>query len=182
MDSKTLQEPFLDASDVADWLFAFDEDEAIGARMACWGWLFTPTTKRTAISSSITPIGKEIRRWRDIGLTLRTRTAPTRLAVRSSSASISRTNFTTVACLAFGPDGYLYLGLGDGGMVGDPWNNGQRRDTLLGRHPAPRCEVLKSGPHTPSRPTIPIVGNDSSPSQKSGPMVCATPGASALTA
>ncbi|MEW6756391.1 MAG: PQQ-dependent sugar dehydrogenase [Candidatus Latescibacterota bacterium] len=34
--------------------------------------------------------------------------------------------------LAFGPDGYLYLGLGDGGGGGDPYGNGQNRATLLG--------------------------------------------------
>lgn len=34
--------------------------------------------------------------------------------------------------LSFGPDGYLYLGLGDGGSGGDPQGNGQRLDTLLG--------------------------------------------------
>ncbi|MDZ7269045.1 MAG: PQQ-dependent sugar dehydrogenase [candidate division KSB1 bacterium] len=35
--------------------------------------------------------------------------------------------------LAFGPhDGYLYIGMGDGGSGGDPQNNGQDRRTLLG--------------------------------------------------
>lgn len=34
--------------------------------------------------------------------------------------------------VAFGPDGLLYLGLGDGGSGGDPLGNGQNTDTLLG--------------------------------------------------
>lgn len=42
--------------------------------------------------------------------------------------------------LAFGPDGYLYIPVGDGGpdpydpmgVPGDPFNNAQRRDTMLG--------------------------------------------------
>ncbi len=36
-------------------------------------------------------------------------------------------------CIQFGADGYLYIGLGDGGSGGDPGNRAQNLETLLGK-------------------------------------------------
>jgi glucose/arabinose dehydrogenase len=59
--------------------------------------------------------------------------------------------------LAFGPDGYLYLGLGDGGSGGDPFNNAQNPLVLLGK--MLRIDV-SSGTGTYSIPSSnPFVGN-----------------------
>ena len=43
----------------------------------------------------------------------------------------------------FGPDGYLYLSLGDGGGGGDPQDNGQNPDALLGK--VLRLDIAPSG-------------------------------------
>ncbi len=49
--------------------------------------------------------------------------------------------------LAFGPDGMLYIGTGDGGSGGDPLNAGQDNNTLLGK-------ILRLDPALPA-PYIP---------------------------
>lgn len=55
----------------------------------------------------------------------------------------------------FGPDGMLYIGMGDGGSGGDPQNNGQRLDTLLGK--LLRIDVGGGGPYRVP-PDNPFVG------------------------
>jgi len=49
--------------------------------------------------------------------------------------------------LAFGPDGFLYFGLGDGGGEGDPLRHGQNTQILLGK--MMRIDVNSAGASTP---------------------------------
>ena len=46
---------------------------------------------------------------------------------------VSNFNNHKAGQLAFGPDGFLYFGLGDGGSGGDPFGHGQSTATLLGK-------------------------------------------------
>ena len=58
--------------------------------------------------------------------------------------------------LAFGPDGYLYIGTGDGGASGDRFGNGQNGQTLLGA--MLRLDVDGGQPYTVPADN-PFVGN-----------------------
>lgn len=73
------------------------------------------------------------------------RTVISRYKVSSSDAGHADTGSETILLtfeqpysnhnggqVSFGPDGYLYIAVGDGGSGGDPHDNGQNRSTLLG--------------------------------------------------
>lgn len=62
--------------------------------------------------------------------------------------------------VAFGNDGFLYVGLGDGGSGGDPMNNAQDKDALLGK--MLRLDVDTGDPYA-IPPTNPFAGGGGAP-------------------
>lgn len=61
--------------------------------------------------------------------------------------------------LRFGPDGYLYIGMGDGGSGGDPENRAQNINENLGK--LLRLDVDAPAPYIPSgNPFVGVAGND----------------------
>jgi glucose/arabinose dehydrogenase len=97
------------------------------------------------------------------------------LNIANSKSGISILNITQPFTnhnggqIAFGPDGFLYIGTGDGGGSGDPFGNAQDHDSLLGKilridvdsgvspylipkdNPFPNNEVWSSGLRNPWR-------------------------------
>lgn len=61
--------------------------------------------------------------------------------------------------IQFGKDGYLYIGMGDGGAGGDPENRSQNPDSLLGK--MLRIAVDPANPTYSIPPTNPFAGNPS---------------------
>lgn len=62
--------------------------------------------------------------------------------------------------LAFGPDGYLYIAVGDGGAGGDPHEHGQDRGTLLGTLLRIDVDNAENGNSYAIPPNNPFAGND----------------------
>ena len=65
--------------------------------------------------------------------------------------------------LQFGPDGYLYIGLGDGGHKGDPYDHDQDRTSLLGKLLRIDVDAEGSAPYAipPDNPFVGDSRNDS---------------------
>ncbi len=62
--------------------------------------------------------------------------------------------------LAFGPDGYLYIAVGDGGSGGDPQGNGQDLSTLLGSILRIDVDGQENGENYAIPTDNPYAGND----------------------
>jgi len=60
--------------------------------------------------------------------------------------------------LAFGPDGYLYIGMGDGGGAGDPGNRAQNLNTRLGKMLRIDVDHPAAGMHYRAPASNPYVG------------------------
>lgn len=61
-------------------------------------------------------------------------------------------------CMQFGPDGYLYLGTGDGGSANDPPNNAQNIDVMLGKILRIDVDIPNGNVVYSSPPTNPFFG------------------------
>ncbi len=62
--------------------------------------------------------------------------------------------------LAFGPDRYLYVGMGDGGSGGDPGNRAQNKNLLLGKILRINIDTKKAYTIPPTNPYVGRAGHD----------------------
>lgn len=67
----------------------------------------------------------------------------------------------------FGPDGYLYIGMGDGGSANDPGARAQNRSQLLGK-------MLRIDPNVPNGSTVPYLIPATNPFTGTGTARCDT--------
>lgn len=90
------------------------------------GLAFSPDGERLYLSFTDTARDTRIDEWTLDGDGVRADSRRTVFALDQPYANHNGGHIT------FGPDGFLYIGLGDGGSAGDPLGAGQSLDTLLG--------------------------------------------------
>ncbi|MEQ1833523.1 MAG: PQQ-dependent sugar dehydrogenase, partial [Candidatus Eisenbacteria bacterium] len=98
------------------------------------GWVFVNFTDKSGDTQVMRYTVKRDRSALDLGSALRV------LTVKQPFANHNGGH------IAFGPDGMLYIGMGDGGAGGDPLGNGQNRHALLGK--MLRIDVTHGTPYT----------------------------------
>ena len=97
-------------------------------------WRSTRSSRPTASSTSISRTCAATSRSTSTGCRRRTRTSWNPAAgCRIITIGHPPATNHNGGMLAFGKDGYLYIGTGDGGSAGDPGNRAQNKDVLLGK-------------------------------------------------
>lgn len=99
-----------------------------GGERGLLGITFTPNGQKLLVSYTEKKTGHS--RIDEYPMSGRTAVKTSRRSVLSQSQPFANHNGGQIT---FGPDGHLYVFFGDGGGGGDPQNNAQRLDTLLGK-------------------------------------------------
>jgi glucose/arabinose dehydrogenase len=121
--AKTVRHPFLDIGDEVEF----------GGEQGLLSVAFPPNYKRSGrFYVYYTVRGGEVNRLSEFERTTATSADPAseRPVIEFSHPEFSNHNGGQ---LQFGPDGYLYIGTGDGGGAGDTRGNAQNRDSPLGK-------------------------------------------------
>ena len=115
--------------------------ESVRRARVCSRSRFIRSTRRIGSSSSTTRTSTGntvVARYQTIGL--RSEPRPIRRAPSSCCTIAQPFPNHNGGQLQFGPDGELYIGMGDGGSANDPMCNAQNDQSLLGQAPAHRRE------------------------------------------
>ncbi len=99
---------------------------SLGNEQGLLGLVFSANGERMYVDYTDTGGTTVIARYEMAGLSADAESAETLLTISQPRGNHNGGQ------LAFGPDGFLYIGMGDGGGGGDPGENGQNPDTLLG--------------------------------------------------